>query len=121
MAAAFTTCISVILFFTGTEALTTFLSPAAFYTSIITLTAGAIAAIIPYSSKSGAKCALWTLGALLAFDMLFVSYFHVFRASYYFPGRYEDAFLADFWALVFGIPILCVFITLLIKILLLIN
>ncbi len=59
------------------------------------------------------KTALWILGALLAFDLLFVSYFHVLRASYYFPDRYEEAFVGDFYALLFGLPVFGAFMTLL--------
>lgn len=60
------------------------------------------------------KIALWILGVLLVLDLLFVSYFHVFRASYYFPDRYEDALQADVYALLFGLPVLGSFVTLLI-------
>jgi len=41
------------------------------------------------------KTALWILGGLLAADLLFLSWFYVIRADYYFPGRYEDAFAAS--------------------------
>lgn len=60
------------------------------------------------------KIALWIVGVLLVLDLLFVSYFHVFRASYYFPGRYEDALLPDLFALMFGLPLLVAFVVLLI-------
>lgn len=52
------------------------------------------------------RVALWILGALLVFDLLFVGYFHVFRAGYYFPGRYEDALAATLCALLSGLPVL---------------
>ena len=42
------------------------------------------------------KAALWLLGSLLAADALFLSYFWVIRADYYFPGRYADALAATF-------------------------
>jgi len=60
------------------------------------------------------RIALWILGLLLVLDLLFVSYFHVFRASYYFPDRYEDALVADLYALLFGLPVLGSFVTLLV-------
>ena len=59
------------------------------------------------------KTTILILGVLLVLDLLFVSYFHVFRASYYFPDRYEDAFQADVYALLFGLPVLGAFVTLL--------
>jgi len=60
------------------------------------------------------KAALWILGSLLAADLLFLSYFYVIRADYYFPGRYEDAFAATFYALLFGLPALGAFVTVLV-------
>lgn len=60
------------------------------------------------------KAALWVLGLLLIADVVFVGYFHVFRANYYFPNRYEDAIAADACALVAGIPVLASLVTLLI-------
>jgi hypothetical protein len=51
---------------------------------------------------------------LLAADALFLSYFYVIRADYYFPGRYEDAFAATFYALLFGLPVLGSFVTVLV-------
>ena len=56
------------------------------------------------------KTALWILGSLLAADALFLSYFHVIRRDYYFPGRYEDAFAATFYALLVGLPVLGAFV-----------
>ena len=61
------------------------------------------------------KAALWILGMLLLLDVLFVGYFHVFRKDYYFPDRYEDALVADFYALLFGLPVLGAFCALLIQ------
>ena len=40
------------------------------------------------------KKILWMLGALFVVDALVMTYFFVFRADYYFPGRYEDALTA---------------------------
>ena len=60
------------------------------------------------------KTALWILGVMLVLDLLFVSYFHVFRASYYFPDRYEAALTADLYALLFCLPVLGSFVTLLV-------
>jgi hypothetical protein len=60
------------------------------------------------------KAALWILGGLLAADALFVSYFNVLRAGYYFPDRYEDAYAATFNALLFGLPVLGAFIAVLV-------
>ena len=60
------------------------------------------------------KATLWILGLLLMSDLLFVSYFHVFRRGYYFPDRYEDAFAATFYALLFGLPVLGSFVTVLV-------
>ncbi len=60
------------------------------------------------------KAALWILGSLLGADLLFLSYFYVVRADYYFPGRYEDAFAATFYALLFGLPVLGAFVTVLV-------
>ena len=59
------------------------------------------------------KVTLWILGVLLALDMLSISYFYVFRAGYYFPDRYEDALGATLYALLFGLPALGSFVTLL--------
>jgi hypothetical protein len=56
------------------------------------------------------KRALWTLGAVLMADLLYLSYFYVWRASYYFPGRYEEAFTATLVALFVGLPVLGAFI-----------
>ncbi len=58
------------------------------------------------------KRALWILGAVLVADLLYVSYFHVWRASYYFPGRYEEALAADMLALLVGLPGLGAFVAL---------
>ena len=60
------------------------------------------------------KAALWILGSFLAADLLFLSYFCVIRADYYFPGRYEDAFAAIIYALLFGLPVLGAFVTVLV-------
>jgi hypothetical protein len=60
------------------------------------------------------KKALWVFGSLLVCDALFLSYYHVFRRAYYFPDRYEDAFAATAYALLFGLPVLGVFATLLV-------
>jgi len=60
------------------------------------------------------KTALWILGSLLAADLLFLSWFYVIRADYYFPGRYEDAFAATFYALLFGLPVLGAFVAVLV-------
>ncbi len=59
------------------------------------------------------KTALWILGALLGADALFLAYFYVIRADYYFPGRYEDALAATFFALLFGLPVLVAFMAVL--------
>ncbi len=60
------------------------------------------------------KTALWILGSLLAADALFLSYFYVIRADYYFPGRYEDAFAATLYALLLGLPVLGAFVAVLV-------
>jgi hypothetical protein len=60
------------------------------------------------------KAALYILGGVLLADLLFIAYFWVLRADYYFPGRYEDAFAATFYALLVGLPVLGAFIALLI-------
>jgi hypothetical protein len=60
------------------------------------------------------KAALWILGSLLAADLLFLSYFYVIRADYYFPGRYEDALAATVYALLFGLPMLGAFVAVLV-------
>lgn len=60
------------------------------------------------------KAALWILGGFLAADLLFLSYFYLIRADYYFPGAYEDAFRATIYALLFGLPVLGAFITVLV-------
>jgi len=59
------------------------------------------------------KTALWILGSFLVLDILFLSYFYVFRVSYYFPDRYEVAFGATVEALLFGLPVAGAFIALL--------
>lgn len=59
------------------------------------------------------KTALYILGGILVADSLFVAYFWVLRAEYYFPGRYEVAFAATFYALLVGLPILGAFVALL--------
>jgi hypothetical protein len=59
------------------------------------------------------KKALWILGGLLMCDGLFLSYYHIFRRAYYFPDRYEDAFAATAYALLFGLPVLGAFAALL--------
>ena len=59
------------------------------------------------------KTALWILGSLLAADALFLSYFYLIRADYYFPGRYEDAFAATIIALPIGMLLLISFVLLL--------
>ena len=56
------------------------------------------------------KVALWILGGLLAADALFMSYVHILRRDYYFPGRYEDAFAATLWGLLFGASVLALFL-----------
>ena len=60
------------------------------------------------------RVTLRVLGVLLVFDFLFVSDFHVFRAGYYFPDRYEDALEATLCALLFGLPAAGSFVTLLV-------
>jgi hypothetical protein len=60
------------------------------------------------------KTTLYILGGILVADLLFVAYFWVLRAEYYFPGRYEDAFVATFYALLVGLPVLGAFVALLI-------
>ncbi len=60
------------------------------------------------------KAALWILGSLLAADLLFLSYFNVIRADYYFPDRYETAFAATFYGLLFGLPVLGAFVAVLV-------
>ncbi|MBN2643191.1 MAG: hypothetical protein JXR78_16180 [Victivallales bacterium] len=60
------------------------------------------------------KTSLWVLGSLLAADALYLSYFYVIRADYYFPGRYEDAFAATFYALLLGLPVLGAFVVVLV-------
>ena len=61
------------------------------------------------------KIALWSLGALLGLDAIVLSYFFIFRAAYYFPDRYEDAFAAAFYCGVTGIPLLIAFIVIFIQ------
>jgi predicted outer membrane lipoprotein len=56
------------------------------------------------------KAALWILGSLLVADLVFLSHFYLIRADYYFPGRYEDAFAATFYALLLGLPVLGAFV-----------
>lgn len=60
------------------------------------------------------KVALYILGGILVADLLFVAYFWVLRAEYYFPGRYEVAFGATFYALIVGLPVLGAFVAILI-------
>jgi hypothetical protein len=60
------------------------------------------------------KTTLWILGSLLGADGLFLSYFYVIRADYYFPGRYEDAFAATLYALLLGLPVLGAFVAVLV-------
>jgi len=60
------------------------------------------------------KTVLWILGSLLVADVLFLSYFYLIRADYYFPDRYEDAFAATVYALLFGLPVLGAFIAVLV-------
>jgi hypothetical protein len=60
------------------------------------------------------KRALWILGTVLLIDLFYVSYFYVWRASYYFPDRYEDAFGAIALALLIGLPVLGAFVALLV-------
>ena len=60
------------------------------------------------------KATLWILGSLLAAIAVFLSYFWVIRADYYFPNRYEDALSATFYALLIGLPVLGAFITMLV-------
>lgn len=56
------------------------------------------------------KMALQILGLLLAADAIFLSYFYVLRADYYFPDRYEDAFAATVYGLLFGLPVFGAFV-----------
>lgn len=60
------------------------------------------------------KAALGILGGLLAADALFLCYFWVIRADYYFPGRYEGAFAATAYALLFGLPVLGAYVAVLV-------
>lgn len=60
------------------------------------------------------KKVLWILGSLLMADLLYLSWFYVIRADYYFPGRYEDAFAATLNALLFGLPVLGAFMAVLV-------
>lgn len=60
------------------------------------------------------KSALYILGGILVADLLFVAYFWVLHAEYYFPGRYEVAFAATFNALLVGLPVFGAFVALLI-------
>jgi hypothetical protein len=60
------------------------------------------------------KRALWILGTILLLDLLYVSYFWVWRASYYFSGNYETAFEAAGLALLIGLPIFGAFVALLV-------
>ena len=55
------------------------------------------------------KTALWVLGALLAIDALELSYFFIFRASYYFPDRYEDAYAAGAYGGIVAIILMIAF------------
>lgn len=60
------------------------------------------------------RAALWILGCFLAADLLFLSYFCVIRADYYFPVVYEDAFTAIVYGVVLGLPVLGAFLTVLV-------
>jgi hypothetical protein len=60
------------------------------------------------------KAALWILGSLLTLDALYLGYFHVLRANYYFPDRYEDAMGATINGLLFGLPVAGAFTALLV-------
>jgi hypothetical protein len=46
------------------------------------------------SRRKTANRLLWVLGGLMLADVIFLSYFWVFRAAYYFPDRYEEAYRA---------------------------
>ena len=60
------------------------------------------------------KAALWILGLLLTLDALYLGCFHVLRANYYFPERYEDAMGPTIYGLLVGLPLAGAFIALLI-------
>jgi hypothetical protein len=60
------------------------------------------------------KTALWIFGVLLTIDVLYLSHFYVFQASYYFPDRYEDAIRATINGLLFGLPLAGAFVALLV-------
>ena len=53
---------------------------------------------------------LYLIGALLCGDMLYLSYFFIFRADYYLPNDYEDAVQALIYGLLFGLPLLGAFV-----------
>lgn len=55
------------------------------------------------------KIAVWILGSLIGMDAIVFAYFNIFRASYYYPDRYEDAFTATFYCFVIGLPLLITF------------
>ncbi len=57
--------------------------------------------------------ALYILGGLLVIDIMAYLYFNVFRADYYFPDRYEEAFAATAIMLLLGLPVFGAFIALL--------
>jgi hypothetical protein len=56
-----------------------------------------------------ANVLLWTLCGLLLCDVLYLSYFWVFRADYYFPDRYERAYAAAVPALGIGLALIFLF------------
>jgi len=52
---------------------------------------------------------LWTLCGLMVCDVLYLSYFWIFRADYYFPDRYEQAYAAAIPALGIGLVLVLLF------------
>ena len=56
-----------------------------------------------------ANMLLWTLCGLIACDVLYLSYFWVLRADYYFPDRYEQAYAAALPALGMGLVLVFLF------------
>lgn len=56
-----------------------------------------------------ANLMLRLLRGLLLCDILYLSYFWIFRADYYFPGRYEQAYAAAVPALGIGLVLVFLF------------
>lgn len=54
------------------------------------------------------KATLWTLGSLLALDLLFLCCFCLIRTDY------ENALTATFYAIIFGVTVLAAFIYILV-------